>query len=107
MIPLTGVDVIDGFNPPPVGDLSIQEARAAWGNQLVIWVNFPTRIFYEGVEATERFTIELLESDPNGSLIIGMTTGTSAIADDETAQVFRDGMLAVMNAIKNEAYFRR
>jgi hypothetical protein len=52
------------------------------------------------VTETRRYTLDLLESDPSGALVIGMTTmGTSRIVDDETEQVFRAGMMAIMDAI--------
>ena len=101
LIPQTGVDVIEGFIPPPVGDLSIAEARAAWGDSVVIWVGFPESIFGEGAKATKKYTLDLLRSDPSGAVIIGLTgIGTSRIADEETAQVFRAGMSAIMDAIE-------
>jgi hypothetical protein len=100
LIPLTGVDVIDGFVPPPVGDLSIPEARSAWGEQTVLWVDFPAQIFRAGAEATKKYTLELLESDPSGALVLGMTTiGTSSIVDDRSEQAYRAGMEAIMDAI--------
>ena len=100
LIPATGVDVIDGFNPPPVGDLSVREARAAWGDGIVLWVNFPTKVFWEGAQATKDYTRHLLESDPSGALVIGLTSvGTSAIADDGTGRVFKAGMSAILDAI--------
>lgn len=100
LIPQTGVDVIDGFTPPPIGDLSIQEARAAWGDQITIWVNFPETIFWEGPEVTKDYTLKLLRSDPSGNLVIGMSVmGTSMVTDDETHQIFNAGMEAIMDAI--------
>jgi hypothetical protein len=41
----TGVGVVEAFTPPPCGDLSIEDARRAWGGRRVIWVNFPETIF--------------------------------------------------------------
>ena len=101
LIPETGVDIVDGFTPPPVGDLSIAEARTAWGDEIIIWVNFPESIFWEGAEATKRYTVDLIRSDPSCALIIGMTVmGTSMIADEETAQVFKAGMRAIMDGVE-------
>ena len=50
----TGIDVVEAFTPPPVGGLSLPEARAAWGQDTVIWVNIPETIFYSGPAATKR-----------------------------------------------------
>jgi len=98
----TGIDVIEAFTPPPVGDLSVAEARAAWGDETIIWVNFPETIFYRGPEATRQYTIDLLRSDrPGGALVIGFTeTGLACIVDDEVERTFKTGFSAVMEAIE-------
>ena len=97
-----GVDVVEAFTPPPVGDLSLPEARAAWGPDTIVWVNFPETIFYRGAEETKQYTIELLRSDPPGNaLVIGFTEmGQSGIHDDESERVFTAGLRAVMEAIE-------
>jgi hypothetical protein len=100
LIPLTGVDVIDGFSPPPVGDLSLEEARAAWGERMVIWVDFPKQVLEQGPTATREYTLDLLRSDPGGALILGMTKAGSAMAvDDASARALYEGMMAVLEAI--------
>jgi len=60
LIPETGIDVIEAFTPPPLGDLPIEEARRAWGNHTIISVNFPETVCLEGVDAVRRYTTELL-----------------------------------------------
>jgi hypothetical protein len=97
-----GVDVVEAFTPPPVGDLSIAEAREAWGPETIIWVNFPETIFYYGAEETKQYTIDLLKSDPPGNrLVIGFTEmGTYGIQDAESERLFKDGFLAIMEAIE-------
>jgi hypothetical protein len=101
MIRQTGVKVVEAFTPPPVGTLSLKEARAAWGQETVIWVNVPETIFYSGADSTRQYMRELLLSDPPGtSLVIGFTEmGTWGATDDETGRLFREGTLAVMDAI--------
>lgn len=98
----TGVDVFEAFTPPPVGDLSLKEARAAWGKDVVIWVNFPETIFWSGADETRRYTMELLRSDPPGNgLVIGFTEmGFWGATDDRTEQVFKAGTMAIMEAIE-------
>lgn len=39
-----GLDFIEGFNPPPLGDLGLKEARAAWPDK-ALWVNLPANLF--------------------------------------------------------------
>jgi hypothetical protein len=40
----TAMDFVEGFTPPPLGDLSLEEARAAWPDK-AIWVNIPGNLF--------------------------------------------------------------
>lgn len=95
----TGYDMIDAFTPPPVGDLSIEEARAAWGDKIIA-VNFPETIFWSGPEATKQYTLNLLKQDPTGLLIITATEmAISMLDDDETERAFKAGMRAIMDAI--------
>ena len=102
MIRQTGVKVVEAFTPPPVGSLSLMEARNAWGQETVIWVNVPETIFYSGADYTHQYIKELLLSDPPGTaLVIGFTEmGTWGATDDETGRLFREGTLAVMDAIE-------
>ena len=96
----TGLDMVDAFTPPPVGDLSVAEARAAWGDKIVISINFPETIFWFGPEATKQYTMDLIKQDPTGLLIITTTEmGTSMISDDKTEQAYKSGMRAIMDAI--------
>lgn len=98
----SGVDVVEAFTPPPVGDLSIEEARRRWGPDVVIWVNFPETVFYYGYEETKRYTAELLRSDPPGHrLVLGFTEmGTYGITDAESERLFKSGFRAVAEAIE-------
>jgi hypothetical protein len=100
LIAETGVDVIDGFAPPPVGDLSIPKARAAWGERIVIWVDLPFSILCQGYAVAHRYALDLIESDPARRLVLGMTTrGSAAIADRGTYQAVCSGMAAVLDAV--------
>jgi hypothetical protein len=96
-----GFDVVEAFTPPPVGNLSIQEARSAWGKDTIIWVNFPETVFYQGPQATKEYTRELLESDPPGNrLVIGFTEmGLWGATDTDTERLFKEGILAIADAI--------
>ena len=98
----TGVDVVEALTPPPVGNLSLPEARAVWGQEKIIWINFPETVFWNGPEYTKQYTIDLLKSDPPGdSLIIGFTEmGQSGIHDDNTERVFTAGIRAIAEAIE-------
>ena len=99
-----GFNVVEAFTPPPVGNLSVAEARAAWGKDTIIWVNFPETIFYQGAQAVKAYTVDLLKSDPPGNrLVIGFTEmGMWGVSDPETEQIFKEGIAAIADAI-NEA----
>ena len=97
-----GVDVVEAYTPPPVSDLSLAAARAAWGRDTVIWVNFPETLFWSGPEETKRYTVQLLRSDaPGDALVIGFTEmGVWGAVDDNAEQMFKAGTLAVLEAIE-------
>lgn len=102
LIAQVGFKVIEAFTPPPVGELSLAEVRQAWGKDTVIWVNFPETIFYSGYEATKQYTIDLLHSDaPGNALVISFTEmGLWGALNDETEKLFKNGTLAIMDAIE-------
>ena len=97
-----GCDVVEAFTPPPVGDLSLADARAAWGKDTIIWINFPETIFWSGAEATRQYTLDLIRSDPPGNrLVFGFTEmGTWGAMTDETERAFREGTVEIMRAIE-------
>jgi hypothetical protein len=103
----TGVPVVEAFTPPPVGDLSLADARAAWGPDTVIWVNFPETLFLLGKEKTYDYTVDLLKQDrDSGRLVIGMTEmGSYGISDDESERQFKEGMRAIMDAIDDHGVY--
>jgi hypothetical protein len=69
----TDLPVIEAFTPPPMGDLGVAEAKAAWPDK-VVWVNFPGNLFLEPPEVIEAYTLDLLrEGAPGGRLVIGCT----------------------------------
>jgi hypothetical protein len=101
----TGVQVIEAYTPPPISDLSLPDARQAWGDETIIWVNFPETIFWSGKGETYHYTLDLLESDPCPEhLVIGMTEmGTYGVTDDESEKFFTEGICAIMDAIDDFA----
>lgn len=102
LIAETGIDVVEAFTPPPVGNLSLREARKVWGRDTIIWVNIPETMFWSGAEEAKRYMVELLKSDaPGDRLVIGFTEmGLWGATDDETERVFKAGTMAVMEAIE-------
>ena len=103
----TGCQVVEAFTPPPVGDLSLADARSAWGPEVVIWVNFPETLFWLGRQQTYDYTADLLKQDKSSKrLVIGMTEmGSYGITDDESERLFKDGMRAIMDAIDEHGVY--
>jgi hypothetical protein len=97
-----GAVVVEAFTPPPVGEISLKEARQAWGHETVIWINFPETIFWEGEAATRKYTQNLLISDaPGDALVISFTEmGLWGAVDDGTQQAFQAGTLAIMETLE-------
>lgn len=97
-----GFRVVEAFTPPPVGELSLKEARAALGPGTVVWVNFPETIFYSGAAAAKDYTLALLrESAPGDRLVLGFTEmGLWGATDAETERQFKAGTLAIVEALE-------
>jgi len=107
LVKQTGVPAVEAFTPPPVGDLSLAAARAAWGADTVIWVNFPETLFLLGRDKTYDYTVDLLKQDKeSGRLVIGMTEmGSYGITDEESERQFKDGLRAIMDAIDDHGVY--
>jgi len=73
LIAKTNIDIVEGFTPPPIGDLSLSEARNLWGNK-IIWANFPTSLLWEGKEKIMYYLKKMLrEVAPGNNFIFGIT----------------------------------
>ncbi len=80
----TDLPVIEAFTPPPMGNLSVAEAKAAWPAK-VVWVNFPGSHFLMPAEAIKDYALDLLrEGAPGGRLVIGCTEDFPASEFDKT-----------------------
>jgi hypothetical protein len=74
LIPRTPVDIIEAFHPLPMGDLSLDEARALWKDK-VIWMGFPGSVFHMGPQATIEHMLSLLkEAVPGTQFAVEMST---------------------------------
>lgn len=73
LIARTDLDVIEAFTPPPMEQMTVAEARAAWPEK-VLSLNFPGNLFREPEETIRRWTREYLEQGGgDGRFIIGCT----------------------------------
>lgn len=65
--------VIEAFTPPPMGDLTVQDAMQIWPDK-VIWINILGTLFLESSQTIEDWTLNLLQAGaPGGRLAIGCT----------------------------------
>jgi hypothetical protein len=69
----SGIDIIEAFTPPPMGRMTVAEARDAWPDK-VLSVNFPGNLFTEPDGAIEAYTAQYLEEGGReGKFVIGCT----------------------------------
>ena len=70
----TPIDIVEGFHPPPMGDLELDEALAAWPDK-VIWIGFPGSVYGFGPDATREYARGLLQQAATGErLAVAMST---------------------------------
>jgi hypothetical protein len=53
-------DVVEALTPPPMGDISVREAREAWPDK-ALWINFTSSVHLAKSEVIEEHTKQLLE----------------------------------------------
>jgi len=107
LVPLTEVKIIEAFTPPPVGDLALRDARGAWGEDVTIWINFPETVFYGGYDATRRYVIELLQSDPCPNKFLGMTEMGLMGVNESNEAIFKEGIRAIMDGLDELGPYRK
>ena len=90
LIGQTPIDIIEAFHPPPMGDLPIGEALAAWPGK-TIWVGFPSATFEFGLEATRQYALDLLREAGSGDRL--------AIAMSTEGQVSNDNLMALTDVL--------
>ncbi len=88
----TRLPVVEAFTPPPMGDLTVSAAKAAWPDK-VVWINFPGSVFWETPAEVRRFTRELLEEAmPGGRFVLGITENIPAGVRVEALLALADGV---------------
>ncbi|MEM3693040.1 MAG: uroporphyrinogen decarboxylase family protein [Candidatus Bathyarchaeia archaeon] len=74
LIAKTGFTAVEAFTPPPMGDLSLEEAWATWGDDFPIWVNFPGSVCLLGLEKLREYAIMLVKQGvAHGRMILSVT----------------------------------
>jgi len=85
------VDIVEAFHPPPLGDLPIGEALAAWPDK-AIWVGFPGPVYAQGPEPARQYARELLAQIGAGDRV--------AIAMSTENQVSNENLLALTDILE-------
>jgi len=84
----TGLDFIDAFTPPPMGDLGIREAREAWDEDIAQWVNIPAVIFYYSPQDIRAYVRRLLtDAAPGKGLALGITESVPPSMRDAVLEI--------------------
>ena len=59
-IAVSQFDIVEALTPPPMGDVSVKEARKIWPDK-ALWINFTSSVHIEPPEAIEAHTRQLVE----------------------------------------------
>ena len=73
LIKVSGLDFLHGFTPPPVGNLSVKEARESWDGKIALWLNVPETLFYEAERLESSVKNLLREAAPGDGFMLGIT----------------------------------
>jgi hypothetical protein len=97
LISASDLDVIESVSPPPMGDLSLLEARSRWGSKVII-ANFPATICLLGQEAIERKMIEMLrQAAPGRGFMLGIT-------ENVKRDIFKDSLYQIGEVMEKAEY---
>jgi len=88
----TPIDIIEAIHPPPMGDLAIGEALAAWPGK-ALWIGFPSSVYLKGPEATQHFALDLLRETGSGERV--------AIAASTENFVSNENLLALTSVLEH------
>jgi hypothetical protein len=88
----TEIPVIEAFTPPPMGNVSVGEAKAAWPEK-TIWANYPGSVFLREPEEVREFTVGLLgQAMPGGRFILGVTENIPQEVRGQALLAMADGI---------------
>lgn len=81
LIAKTQIDIVEGFHPPPMGDISLEEALSVWPDK-VIWIGFPGSEYTLGPEHVKRYTLDILKEAGTGERL-GLAMSTENLVSNE------------------------
>ena len=86
------LDVIEAFTPPPMGDMTVAEARQAWPDK-VLSLNVPGNLFGQPAEEIERHVRQYVaEGGDQGRFIVGCT-------EEFDVRQFEHAFTAILRAV--------
>jgi hypothetical protein len=65
LIAASPLDFVEGFTPPPIGDLELEDARRAWPEK-VLWTNFPGSVLHRRDDEVVQYAAELVKTGMEG-----------------------------------------
>jgi len=68
----TNLDAIEAFTPYPDTDMTMKEAKEAWGKK-ALWINFPSSLHLSTQEKIAEVTGQLIDDGGPEGLLIGIT----------------------------------
>jgi EAL domain-containing protein (putative c-di-GMP-specific phosphodiesterase class I) len=88
-------DIMEAMTPPPMGDVSVKEAREAWPDK-ALWINFTSPVHLQPPAAIETHTRQLLaEAGGRRGFAISVTEDAPVEALEKSlaviARVLREG----------------
>jgi hypothetical protein len=92
LIARTSVDIVEALHPPPMGNLPVSQALAAWPEK-AIWLGFPGGIYEQGPKITTEYTVDLLRDMGTGDRL--------AVAMSTENLVSNDNMIAVTSVLED------
>jgi hypothetical protein len=67
------IDIIEAFTPPPMGDMTVAEARTAWPDK-VLSINVPGNLFSRPADIIQNYVLEYAQQGGRGGrFIVGCT----------------------------------
>lgn len=94
LIGASGIDIVEAFTPAPDTDMTLAEARAAWGEK-VLWINFPSSVHLASDEVVYQTTQDLVAQDGgSGRLVVGIT-------EDVPEHRWQGSFLAIHQALQD------
>ena len=81
LIPQTSVDIIEALHVPPMGDMTLGEALAAWPEK-VIWTGFPGSVYALGTKETQQQAFGMLRDVGKGDRVCFVMSTENQVSNE-------------------------